>query len=335
MTLLAPVLVFAAITVLSAVATRLVLAYLAHRQILDTPNDRSSHVTPTLRGGGIAVTGVILVTWPAAEAILGAPIMAQGVVLLCAAALALLSWVDDLRSLSPAIRLAVQLLAAAIGLAALPDGALVFQGLLPELADKAATVLLWVWFINLYNFMDGVDGMTGVETLAVGLGSAGLALAGADAPVYAAIAAAAAALGFLVWNWPPARIFLGDVGSVPLGFLLGWVLLSLAADGYWVPALILPLYYLADATITLARRLVRGDKVWIAHREHFYQMPVRAGATHAQVILPVAGVNVVLVALAVASMEVLPAVVCLAAAAMVVALLLWYLAKLGRSGHAD
>ncbi len=115
------------------------------------------------------------------------------------------------------------------------------------------------------------------------------------------LALLAGALGFLWWNWHPARIFLGDVGSVPLGFLIGWLLLVLAKNGHWQAALILPLYYLADATITLIRRALRGEKVWQAHREHFYQQAVRRGLSHADVVRHVLALNLVLVLLAVAA----------------------------------
>jgi UDP-N-acetylmuramyl pentapeptide phosphotransferase/UDP-N-acetylglucosamine-1-phosphate transferase len=105
----------------------------------------------------------------------------------------------------------------------------------------------------------------------------------------------AAAIGFLVWNWSPARIFLGDVGSAPLGYLLGFLLLDLAVRGFWKIALVLPLYYLADATITLARRLLRGERVWQAHREHYYQQAVRRGLGHAAVVKRVIVVDILLI----------------------------------------
>jgi UDP-N-acetylmuramyl pentapeptide phosphotransferase/UDP-N-acetylglucosamine-1-phosphate transferase len=184
---------------------------------------------------------------------------------------------------------------------ALPAESPVFQGMLPDWLDFVVTVFLWVWFVNLFNFMDGIDGISGIETIAIAGGVAALGLFGDTAAMPLTLAVTAAALGFLVWNWPPARIFLGDVGSVPLGYLLGWILLGLAAAGQWPAAVILPLYYLADATITLLRRLLRGEKVWRAHRDHFYQRPVRKGATHLAVILPVAATNLFLVGLALAT----------------------------------
>ena len=134
--------------------------------------------------------------------------------------------------------------------------------------------------------------------------------------------AAAAMLGFLWWNRPPARIFLGDVGSIPLGFLLGWLLLKAAAAGHWAPALILPLYYLADATVTLLRRAVRREKVWQAHREHFYQQAVRHGRDHGAVSAAVAGANLALIALAALAL-VHPWPALAAAIVVVVALIQW------------
>jgi UDP-N-acetylmuramyl pentapeptide phosphotransferase/UDP-N-acetylglucosamine-1-phosphate transferase len=146
--------------------------------------------------------------------------------------------------------------------------------------------------------MDGIDGIAGSEAAAIGIGlllfgAVGTGQGWAGAPFAAAVAAAS--LGFLVWNWAPARIFLGDVGSVPLGYLLGFLLLWAAAGGYWRIALILPLYFLADATITLLRRLLRGEPVWRPHRQHFYQRAVQRGLGHAAVVRRVIAVDIVLV----------------------------------------
>ena len=206
----------------------------------------------------------------------------------------------------------------------------VFQGWLPVPLDKAAAILLWMWFINLFNFMDGIDGISGIEA---GFIAGGIALVAWIAPASAqnpalGIAIVAAAIGFLAWNWHPAKIFLGDVGSVPLGFLLGWLLLSLAAAGLWAPALILPLYYLADATITLVRRGIRGERVWQAHREHFYQKAVQGGRSHAAVSTAIGVANLALAGLAVLALTwPWPG---LAAAAAVVALLLVWLSRQGK-----
>ncbi|MBC8269442.1 MAG: glycosyltransferase family 4 protein, partial [Rhodospirillaceae bacterium] len=209
--------------------------------------------------------------------------------------LAALSWLDDLRGLPPLARLLAQIVAVAAILALRPESTPYFQELLPGVLDPVAAAILWVWFINLFNFMDGIDGITAIETLVIGLG---LALLGSTTSAILGLIIAGAALGFLKWNWHPAKIFLGDVGSVPLGFLLGWLLLDLSAAGHWAAALILPASYLADATITLIRRAIKGEKVWQAHRQHFYQQAVQRGLSHATVSCAVFGVGVVLVGLA-------------------------------------
>ncbi|HVO15364.1 MAG TPA: glycosyl transferase [Alphaproteobacteria bacterium] len=311
----------------SAGATAAVLRLLERRRILDHPNERSSHARATPRGGGIAVTGALVLAWAAVAALepgaSGAlPWAVGGIVLL-----GVVSWRDDLRSLPALPRFAAQVVAVAAGLAAFDHGALVFQGLLPFWADRLLAALAWLWFVNLFNFMDGIDGLAGTETVAIGLGLALLALTAGESPATAALplAAAAAALGFLPWNWQPARIFLGDVGSVPLGYALGWLLLAAAAAGHWAAALILPLYYLADATLTLLRRLLRGERVWRAHREHFYQRATRGGRSHCAVVGLIAGADALLIALALGAARWPWAM--LAAAAVAVGLLLLVLAR--------
>jgi UDP-N-acetylmuramyl pentapeptide phosphotransferase/UDP-N-acetylglucosamine-1-phosphate transferase len=313
-------------------------ALLRHR-VLDRPNERSSHSAPTPRGGGIGVLAVALPVWVAiglaVPASLSGPAVTAWAVPAGALALALVSWLDDLRGLGPIVRLASHVLATAALVLFLPGP--VFQGLLPPFLDAAAAALLWVWFVNLYNFMDGIDAIAGVETLAIG---AGLALVGlTTVPPVAdhlqAAALAAAALGFLAWNRPPARIFLGDVGSVPLGYLLGWLLLGLAATGQWQAAAILPLYYLADATLTLLRRLVRGERIWRAHKEHFYQRAVQAGCSHAAVSGAIALADAALVALALVAARYGPTSrtgwLCLVVAALLVLALLGWMRRPARA----
>jgi UDP-N-acetylmuramyl pentapeptide phosphotransferase/UDP-N-acetylglucosamine-1-phosphate transferase len=293
-------LALAGVTVLAVGGVRLLL--LRH-SVFDRPNHRSSHSVPTPRGGGIGVLAIVLPAWVAIglaiPASLAGPSVTAWGIPAGAAFLAVVSWIDDLRGLGPAIRLVAQLVATAALILFLPGP--VFQGLLPAYADAAAALLLWVWFVNLYNFMDGIDGIAATETLTIG---AGLSLVGlVTVPLVAdhlqAGVLAAAAFGFLAWNRPPAKIFLGDVGSVPLGYLLGWLLLGLAGTGQWQAALILPLYYLADATLTLGRRAARGEKIWRAHREHYYQRAVRAGRSHGAVSARVALAGLALVVLAI------------------------------------
>ena len=313
---------------LSRFATGRLIGILQRHAVLDRPNDRSSHRRPVPRGGGLVVIGLLVVAWGHFGVLVPSVAPSLFTILGLAVALGLVSWIDDLHGLAPFLRLLAQAVAVIGGLWALPHGA-VFQGLLPAWLESAAVVLLWLWFVNLFNFMDGIDGITGAQTVAIGLGIvlvAAFANLGPDIALYGATLAAVT-LGFLRWNWQPARIFLGDVGSVPLGYMIGWVLLTMAAEGEWVSAIILPLYYLADATITLFRRLLRGEKVWRAHRSHFYQLATQASGTHAGAVRRINATNVALVllaTLAAANPDAAPLLLSLAVA--VVALLLWLFA---------
>jgi len=191
-----------------------------------------------------------------------------------AALLAMVSFVDDRRGLPVALRFGLQALcAAACCASAVAAGALPAPWLL-------VVVPAWVWITNLYNFMDGSDGLAGGMAL-IGFGSC--ALAAAPAPVATAAAAiAGAATGFLAFNFPPARVFLGDIGSIPLGFLAGAAALGGTLSGAWpwwfVPLAFSP--FIADASLTLLARALRGERVWQAHREHVYQRMVASGYGH-------------------------------------------------------
>jgi UDP-N-acetylmuramyl pentapeptide phosphotransferase/UDP-N-acetylglucosamine-1-phosphate transferase len=275
--------------------TGLLRRWLLRRQILDQPNERSSHRAPTPRGGGIAVLAVLLPAWALIEPALWPQLLA-------ALALAVMGWWDDLRGLAAWPKLAVQVAAVALGLCfLLPVGDGQFSGgLLPQPFDLILAGLAWLWFVNLFNFMDGIDGIAGGEAACIALGLAAIALwiggLGDLAPL--SLALMGAVLGFLYWNWHPARIFLGDVGSQALGYLVGFLLLRAAGEGAWVAALILPLYFWADASVTLLRRIAAGENILAAHAQHFYQRSLRLGRRHDQVAGPVLLLNLVLILLA-------------------------------------
>jgi UDP-N-acetylmuramyl pentapeptide phosphotransferase/UDP-N-acetylglucosamine-1-phosphate transferase len=273
------------------------LPILRRRGILDRPNERSSHTVATPRGGGIAVTGSVLLIWAALGMTGRISPVVIGIVL-GTVLLAIVSWIDDLRGLAPALRLAAHGLAVAMGLFALPQAPNRLQVWIGPMPYLVVVGVAWVWWINLFNFMDGLDGLAGSEAAAIGLGLllfAGFGV-GLD-PQLAWLAAAllGAAIGFLVWNWPPARIFLGDVGSTTLGYITGFLLLGVAGTGHWQIALSLPLYFVADATITLVRRLARGERFWEPHREHFYQLAIGHGLGHAAVTKRVIVANLLLI----------------------------------------
>lgn len=273
------------------------------RYAMARPNARSSHTTPTPQGGGIAVIAAFLVVASASlfAAGLWSADMITGMAAVFAAAvlIAVLGAVDDIRPIEVIPRLLIQVLAVAIVIATLPAD---FQmtPFLPWWIERILLVFAGVWFVNLVNFMDGLDWITVAEFVPL---TGGLVLLGAFGalPPYAVVCALAllgALIGFAPFNRPVARLFLGDVGSLPLGLLAGWLLALLANKGHLAAAILLPLYYLMDATITLFRRLARGERVWQAHRSHFYQRATDNGFTVREVVAHVFAVNIVLVGLA-------------------------------------
>lgn len=273
------------------------------QHIFDHPNARSNHTLPTPRGGGIAVFLSILV----GIALLPfSPSHTFFTILVGGSVLALISFLDDRQSVPIRLRLLVQLGAVILGMFALGKEILVFQGLFPFWLDRVIAGFIWLWFVNLYNFMDGIDGITGMETVCVMVGIALIASmtsGGMEGYGHIAMVVAAAAVGFLVWNWHPARIFIGDVGSIPLGYILGFFLLMLAGTGYWAAALLLPAYYLADSGITLLKRILRKEKFWQAHSQHFYQKAVRGGLKPPEVVGRILLGNGALLALAIYSLH--------------------------------
>jgi UDP-N-acetylmuramyl pentapeptide phosphotransferase/UDP-N-acetylglucosamine-1-phosphate transferase len=302
------------------------LRVVGQTRALDTPNARSMHRIPVPVGAGLAIVAAIILLWPWSYAAREGPEFA---LIGALAALSALSWIDDRRPLSPAIRLGAQAVAVALLLAKLPAEARIAPAI-PTAIERGLLAVAWLWFINLFNFMDGIDGLAGSEAVAIALGYLLLLTRlGTPGPLWhLALITAAACTGYLVWNWHPAKAFMGDAGSIPLGFLLGWLMIDLALRGYWAAAIILPLYFALDATLTLLRRGLSGKKPWQAHREHFYQRAVLGGATPPGVVWRVGAANLVLLVLALVSLEApLPA---LGAAAVSVAALLLHLQGLAR-----
>ena len=246
---------------------------LAGRLAIDLPNERSLHVKPIPRTGGMVLVPAFLLAWllPPDKPFLLA---------LLVAVLALFSYLDDRAGLSAALRLGLHLLAAMLFV--------VWQLDLHDLVWMIATVFWIGWCTNLYNFMDGSDGLAGGMALS-GFGVLGWAAASAGDQGLSLVcySVAAASAGFLLFNFHPAKIFLGDAGSIPLGFLMG-ALGLLGWQGLmwplWFPVLVFS-PFIVDATVTLMRRLLRGDRVWQAHREHYYQRLVQMGWSHRRLAL--------------------------------------------------
>lgn len=296
---------FAIVAAAAAICAFLIvwLKPLLLKYALARPNARSSHSVATPQGGGIAVVGATLAVWTIALSLLAAPTLPLIVpIVLAAALLATLGAIDDIHTVAIAPRLFVQILAVAMVIASLPADVAILP-YLPWWIERMLWLFAGVWFVNLVNFMDGLDWMTVAEV--VPLSAALIILSLLDAlPLHGTLLALAlmgAMLGFAPFNRPVARLFLGDVGSLPVGLLLGYLLALLALGGHLVAALLLPLYYLADTTITLLRRFSNGESVWQAHRSHFYQRATDNGWRVPQIVGGVFGLNVLLAVLAFAS----------------------------------
>jgi UDP-N-acetylmuramyl pentapeptide phosphotransferase/UDP-N-acetylglucosamine-1-phosphate transferase len=274
------------------------------RYALARPNARSSHKIPTPQGGGIAVVAATMVVAYGAffffasgsSGVAPSPILLAAVIVMAG-----IGVTADLRPISVAPRLLLQILTVAAVIYALPAD-LRLVPLLPWWAERILMVLGGVWFVNLVNFMDGIDWITATEVIPVTAALAVIGLCGMLPPsaVFISLALCGAMIGFAYFNRPVAKLFLGDVGSLPIGLLLGWLLVLLAGHGGQAAALLLPLYYLADSTLTLLRRLMKGERVWQAHRSHFYQRATDGGFTVIDVVARVFAINLGLAALAIA-----------------------------------
>jgi UDP-N-acetylmuramyl pentapeptide phosphotransferase/UDP-N-acetylglucosamine-1-phosphate transferase len=281
----------------------LVLSPLLGNVAIAVPTQRSSHARPTPQWGGLAIcaatigmTGVVVL----GSGIFDAATQNQTVmVLLAAALLVVLGVADDTLHLGPLVKIAVQAVAVGIVLFALPDAMRVLPAL-PLSLERALLFAGAVWFVNLVNFMDGIDWMMVAEVVPVTVGVAIIGVLGPLPPVALILALAlnGAMLGFAPFNRPLARLFMGDTGSLPIGLLLAYLLICIAAAGHLTAALLLPLYFLADTGVTVLRRALAGERVWEAHRSHFYQRARDNGFSDMQVVRRVFAVNVALVGLA-------------------------------------
>jgi UDP-N-acetylmuramyl pentapeptide phosphotransferase/UDP-N-acetylglucosamine-1-phosphate transferase len=275
------------------------------RVALARPNARSSHRIPTPQGAGIAVVAATLLVVAAVNVVAVGPAANVPLVVFGATLfIAIVGFIDDVKSIGVLPRLLLQGLAVAAVTFATPDDLRIVSAC-PLWIERGLLVVAGLWFVNLVNFMDGLDLMTVAEAVPV---SAAVALFGLTGEIPASTTVVAAALcgallGFAPFNRPVAKIFLGDVGSLPIGLLLGWCLLQLAFHGQSAAALLLPLYYLADATITLLRRMARREPFWAAHRSHFYQQATDNGFTVSRVVGEVFALNVGLALLAMASIR--------------------------------
>jgi Fuc2NAc and GlcNAc transferase len=288
---------FIIILFISWLLTGYIRIYALKHEVLDVPNERSSHTAVTPRGGGLAI--VLLFLGGTAALTVGGLLPVKFMIALAGggALIAGVGWLDDQINLSAMLRAAVHLVAAVWALywlGGMPDLELGFTRLPLHLFGTILAVIIMVWLINLYNFMDGIDGLAGTEAICVSV-IGGLFLAGSGHLnlAWACFILALSCAGFLIWNWPPAKIFMGDVGSAFLGYT--FAVLAVASENtkampllVWV---VLLGVFITDATITLIRRILREERWYEAHRTHAYQYAVQAGFSHKQVTVAVLVLN--------------------------------------------
>jgi UDP-N-acetylmuramyl pentapeptide phosphotransferase/UDP-N-acetylglucosamine-1-phosphate transferase len=320
----------AATAVFSAIFCAVLIVILRpalQRYALAAPNARSSHREPTPQGGGIAVIVATIAAAYLGTVGLGAPIAPPPVAVIVSVALmACVGAVDDVRTIEVVPRLVLQGMAVAAVIYALPEHLRVVP-VMPGWIEQALLFVGGLWFVNLVNFMDGIDWMTVAEVVPVAAALAVIGYLGALTPdgIVVALALGGAMVGFAYFNRPTAKLFLGDVGSLPIGLLLAWLLVLLAGNGGLAAALLLPLYYLADATVTLQRRLFNGEPVWRAHRTHFYQRAADRGWSVTAIVAHVFTVNLGLAVLALVTVMARSLAVDIAALLGGVALVGWLL----------
>ncbi|MBU0521373.1 MAG: glycosyltransferase family 4 protein [Gammaproteobacteria bacterium] len=286
-----------AVAVLSFLLTGALRRYALARSIIDIPNARSSHTIPTPRGGGVAIVVTFLASLPVFGMFGLVPWQQLIAVGGAGALLAVIGFMDDHGHIAARWRLLGHFGAGIWALAWLggfPPVTLFGISLELHWFGHILAAIYLVWLLNLYNFMDGIDGIASVEALCACLGACLLyGLSGAPALIWGPLILAAAVVGFLYWNFPPARIFMGDAGSGFLGIALGVLSLQAAwvsSDLFWAWVILLGVF-IVDATFTLIRRLLRGDKVYEAHRSHAYQFASRRFGKHLPVTLAVGAIN--------------------------------------------
>lgn len=282
-------LIAAAAFVITAATLPMIRRLAVRWQWLDVPNTRSSHLVPTARGGGVVIVVVTILCWMAMwSRYRFLPLRELLATSFASLSLAIISLVDDLRSLSSGLRLLLQAAAALLILFVL-GGELLEMPPVSRTAAIAVAISVWiVGLTNAFNFMDGIDGIAGSQALLAALGWSVISLQQRSLEGLAlSVLLGSTSLGFLLHNWPPARIFMGDVGSAFLGFCFAFMpLLIDPDDGYLYAAGVLLVWpFLFDTSLTLVRRARRRENLFVAHRSHLYQRLVIAGQSHRRVTL--------------------------------------------------
>ena len=283
--------------VISLATIKITIKILTKTKTLDIPNERSSHNIPTPKGAGLGIIATLLIIYYTFFPI--TDFLFTGAVLI----LTILSFMNDNKQISIVIRLIVQIALTIIVLIFWPPlkDVVLLNDIIPLWLENIIIFLLIIWLINLFNFMDGIDGISGIQCIIIGIGvGSSLYLSQGVYELEQIVAGfiAGSGLAFLLWNWQPAKIFLGDAGSIPLGFINAVLILLLCKNDLWYVAIIINNYYFFDASITLLRRIKMRKKPWKAHKDHFYQKAIQNGYSHSKVCKIIAMHGMLLICLA-------------------------------------
>lgn len=290
--------------IISFSGTYFLIGFLARKNVLDIPKIRSNHDVAIPRGAGIAVISSLVISiliWGSRYHVDLYLLLSLVIPIIL---LSGISFLDDKKHVSPVIRIFVQLIAVVIALTYMPHTTSfthMIHHILSEIMDVnipncyleniyleyAIVIFWWLWCINLYNFMDGINGITATQTICMMTGFICIGRIHLGIWIYEDITIfiIASMLGFLPFNIYKARIFLGDVGSIPLGFLFGYLFIVYAEEQLIVPIVAISSYYILDSSYTLLYRIMRGEKFWLPHTMHFFQQAVRNGQTHFEVVV--------------------------------------------------
>ena len=274
---------FFASLIINFIGIKIILPLLINIKLIDLPNQRSSHITPTPKGAGIIIVFSFVLLY---HLYLGFSDFFLSISLII---LASFSLINDFKQLSPLVRFISHIFAVLIFLFLWPyaSDTNLFVTFIPYWLDKIILITSILWFINLFNFMDGIDGISGTQSIIIGTGAftSSLLFAPKDINLILFFSGflAGSGIAFLYWNWHPAKVFLGDVGSIPIGLICAALFILLYKNDLWFCVFILFNYYLIDATFTLLKRLIKKEKFWKPHNDHLYQIAIKKGKKHSTV----------------------------------------------------
>lgn len=303
-------LLFTSALISASLITLILVRQLTSLDLVDQPNDRRMHKVVTPRGGGLAIVAIVIIGFLAFEYLSTKALLQSLKIIPVFTVIAAISFLDDLRTVQISIRLIIHLLCAGLAIFLFLYPLPLLGETLPSLADFILSTICLAGFLNIYNFLDGTDGITASESIHLSATILMLCylrfnvIINVNFIIVVTTIILAGCLSFLMFNWPPAKIFFGDVGSISLGFLIGLCLLLIAASSpeLFVAAIIASLYYLADGSLTILIRLINREKIWQPHLKHFFQRAIRRGMTPKQVVMQIILCNSLLMMLTINSL---------------------------------